>query len=79
MGRADDARAYAEEAKRLAPKDPYTLYHSACVSALTEDANEAMRGLLEAHARGFYTRSECQRNTDLEILRGRPEFMALLG
>lgn len=79
IGRADDARKCAEEAKRLAPKDPYTLFHCACVLALTGDTEEALKGLQEAQARGFYMRSECQRNSDFEALRGRPEFSALLG
>ncbi len=79
MGREDDARQMALAAKQRTPKDPYTLFHHACVLALVGDEDEAMNGLQEAQARGFYMRSECQRNSDLESLRGRPDFQALIG
>ena len=42
------------------------------------DRRYALQLEREAQERGFYLRGELHRNSDLEILRGRPEFQALM-
>ncbi len=79
MGLEAEARTAADEACAKAPKDPYTLFHTACVFALIEDPERAIELLHEAQARGFYLQVETLRNPDLESLRGRPDFQKLIG
>jgi len=78
MGLSDDARAVVSQARRRAPRDAYTSFHSACIHALLGEIDSAIELLREAQERGFYLRPELARNADLEILRGRREFAALL-
>jgi len=78
MGHGDDARVVAEQAKKRAPKDAYTAFHAACVHALLGEIEAALALLEESQERGFYLRPELIRNSDLELLRGRPEFARLL-
>ena len=78
MGLAEDARRIAEEARQVAPKDAYTCFHAALVYALLGDADTALELLKEARERGFYLETEVMRNGDLETLRDRPEFKALM-
>jgi serine/threonine-protein kinase len=73
------ARAEVQRARELAPRDGFTLFHAASCLALLGDAPAAMEALQEAAARGYFVRSELQRNADFESLRGSPEFQALLG
>lgn len=79
MGLADDAKRTIEEARQLAVKDAYTCFHAACVWAVLGDLDVALRLLEEAQERGYYIQSEIFRNSDLEILRARPEFKHLVG
>ena len=79
MGLNDDARRSAAAALDFAPKDPYTLFHVACVHALIGEPTRSLELLAEAQSRGFYLRSEGDRNPDLESLRGRAEFQTLMG
>jgi serine/threonine-protein kinase len=74
----DDARKAIGAARALAPKDAYTCFHSGCVHALLGEADEALALLKEAQERGFFLESEVVRNPDLEPLRGRTEFQALI-
>lgn len=78
LGHEEKARAAVEEARQRAPKDAYTAFHSACVYALLGDVFEAMESLRMAQDRGYHVKSELARNTDLDVLRGRPEFQELL-
>jgi len=78
MGLGDDARNIITQARRRAPKDAYTSFHVACVHALLGEIEPALALLQESQERGFYLRPELMRNTDLELLRGRREFVALL-
>ena len=75
----DDARRELDEARRFAPKDGYTSYHAAAVHALLGEPEPALRALKEAQDRGYYLRSEILRNSDLDQLRGHPEFQKLVG
>lgn len=79
LGNETGARRAVEEARELAPKDAYTAFHAACVYALLGDVLEAMSCLQMAQDRGYYVKSELVRNTDLDVLRGLPEFEELMG
>ncbi len=72
------ARRTVSEAHEMAPKDAYTAFHIACAYALLGDVLEAMAALQLAQDRGYYVKSELGRNTDLDVLRGLPEFQQLL-
>jgi tetratricopeptide (TPR) repeat protein len=80
IAREDDARKQLALAQDLAPKDCFTAYHSAVVHALLagpDDLQLAVELLGHARDRGYYLRSELARNSDLEPLRGMPEFRSL--
>ena len=77
MGSRDEARAEAMHARELAPKDGYTAFHAASVHAIVGDLSEAIESLKAAQSRGYFIESELVRNTDLDVLRGLPEFKAL--
>lgn len=81
IAREGEARKQTAMAQELAPKDCFTAYHAACVHALIagpDDLQEAVVLLGHARDRGYYLRSELARNSDLDPLRGLPEFKALL-
>jgi tetratricopeptide (TPR) repeat protein len=78
LGQADDAREQVKKALELAPKDCYTAFHAAIVLAILLDIPEAMAALKQAAARGYNIQSEAPRNSDLDPLRGLPEFQALV-
>ena len=77
MGSTDEAHTTIAAAREFAPKDGFTAFHSACALCLLNEHDEAMASLQEAQARGYYVQSELLRNSDLEVLRGRPEFEEL--
>ena len=74
LGSEDSARATIQEAQKRAPKDGFVAFHAASVYALLGNPNEALACLKLAQGRGYYIKSELVRNTDLDILRGLPEF-----
>jgi len=78
LGSHEKARGQVERAMEVAPKDGYTSFHAACVFAVTGDFTDAIDLLIRARDRGFYIQSELRNNTDLDILRGLPEFRELL-
>jgi len=78
LGSHEKARTQVERAMEIAPKDGYTSFHAACVFAVTGDFTDAIDLLIRARDRGFYIQSELRNNTDLDILRGLPEFRELL-
>jgi len=78
MGLGDDARSVVAQARKRAPKDAYTSFHSACVHALLGEIELSLTLLKESQERGFYLRPELARNSDLELLRGRREFAQLM-
>ena len=77
IGSDRDSRTVVQEARELRPKDGYTAFLAARVYAVLGDVEEAVEALGQAQARGFYIQSELIRNTDLDVLRGLPEFQAL--
>ena len=74
MGSHEEARAEAYRARETAPRDGYTSFHGACVLAIVGDLAEAIELLKAAQSRGYFIESELMRNTDLDVLRGLPEF-----
>ncbi|MEM7310902.1 MAG: serine/threonine-protein kinase [Planctomycetota bacterium] len=78
MGLNDEAREEVNRAREIAPRDAYTWFHTACVEALLKDVDGAIKAIKEAQVRGYYLQSELLKNSDLDILRGRPEFQPLL-
>lgn len=78
IGLHKDARGWARRALELTPKDGYTLYHCACVFAILGDNEMALSLLRKARDRGYYIQSELVRNSDLDPLRGIPDFQDLL-
>ncbi len=79
IGQTKQARLEVQYGLEAAPKDGYTLYHCACVLAILGDPDGALPLLKAARDRGYYLRSELVRNTDLDCLRGLPEFQAVAG
>ena len=79
MGSHEEARAEALHAREAAPRDGYTAFHAACVLAIIGDLGESIELLKAAQSRGYFIESELGRNTDLDVLRGLPEFKALTG
>jgi tetratricopeptide (TPR) repeat protein len=77
MGSHDEARAETSRAREMAPRDGYTAFHAACVYAIVGDLNESIDALKSAQSRGYFIESELNRNTDLDVLRGLPEFKAI--
>jgi tetratricopeptide (TPR) repeat protein len=77
MGRQDEALAEARHALQLAPKDGFTAFHVAQVHALLENRREALDALTSASERGYYVRCE-ERSSEFDLLRGLPEFRALV-
>jgi tetratricopeptide (TPR) repeat protein/predicted Ser/Thr protein kinase len=78
LGNHASARKAVDEARKQAAKDAYTAFHTACVYALLGDPVDAMEALQLARDRGYYVKSELARNTDLDVLRGLPEFQEML-
>ncbi|TDJ66966.1 MAG: serine/threonine protein kinase [Planctomycetota bacterium] len=78
IGQHDTAREQADEACRRSPKDAFTAFHACCVYSLVGEPTEALELLKHAQSRGYYIKSELARNTDLDLLRGLPEFEELL-
>ncbi len=78
--RGSDAAALKaiEKARDLAPRDGTTAFHAACVLALLGDPPAAIEALQLAQDRGYYITSELGTNSDLDILRGLPEFQELI-
>ena len=79
IGLADEAKSEIQKAREIAPKDGYTSYHVATAYAILKEVEPAIIALKDAQDRGYYLRSEILRNSDLDLLRGRPEFIELVG
>ncbi|MCP3920679.1 MAG: protein kinase [bacterium] len=77
LGNEEGARTEVDAARRRAPKDGYTAFHAGCIFALLGEPLEAISAISLAQDRGYFVKSELMRNTDLDILRGLPEFQEL--
>lgn len=73
----EEARNSSEQAIALEPNNTILMYEQAVVHALTGEADKAIGYLGRALAHG-YSRSEAERDPDLETLRERPEYKSLL-
>ncbi|HWN99299.1 MAG TPA: tetratricopeptide repeat protein [Blastocatellia bacterium] len=71
-----EARASVSRAISLEPRNTTLMYQKAVVYALIGENERALEYLSEALAHG-YSRSEAERDPDLEALRGRIEYKAL--
>ena len=60
------------------PDDPSVLYNIACAFAVEGQKGEAISTLKKAIDNGFGHWSWIEHDTDLDSLRGDPEFIALL-
>jgi tetratricopeptide (TPR) repeat protein/predicted Ser/Thr protein kinase len=78
LGLVDEARDQARLARERSPKDGYTAFYCACVYALLGELDEALESVSQAVERGFYVQSELVRNSDLDVLRGLPQFQTLI-
>jgi len=72
-----EAQARIEQAIALEPNNTTLMYEQAVVYALTGEVDNAIKCLGDALAHG-YSRSEAERDPDLETLRERPEYKSLL-
>ncbi|MDP6370576.1 MAG: serine/threonine-protein kinase [Planctomycetota bacterium] len=77
LERPEQARAAAADALEVFPRDGYTAFHSSVVYAMVGDLEAALEHLAGARQRGFFIRSEMAGNSDLDPLRGLPEFDSL--
>lgn len=72
----EEALASSERAALIEPQNTNLMYESAVVYALVGDADKAIKHLSRALDHG-YSRSEAERDPDLETLRSRPEYQSL--
>lgn len=72
-----EARKHVQAALEFAPKDGFTAFRAACVYAVTGDFTDAIDLLTRARDRGFFIQVELRDNSDLDVLRGLPEFREL--
>lgn len=73
----DEARKHVKNALEMSPKDGFTSFYAACVYSVTGDYTDAIEQLTRARDRGFYIQVELRNNSDLDVLRGLPEFLEL--
>ncbi len=78
LGNHQEAIDTVERAVTLEPRNTDLMYQRAVVYALVGDARKATESLSRALAHG-YSRSESERDPDLETLRESPEYKALFG
>lgn len=76
VGNSKESHERIERAIALEPNNTSLMYQRAVVYALTGDCDAAIRYLRQALQRG-YSRSEAQRDPDLDSLRGSPEYARL--
>jgi hypothetical protein len=60
------------------PRSPELLYNIACLLALLEKPDEAMKALDGAVSAGWLNHQQIERDRDFESLRGRPDYKTLL-
>jgi len=73
----EEARASIKRAITLEPRNTTLMYQDAVVYTLVGDIDKALESLSQALAHG-YSRSEAERDPDLEAVRNRPEYKVLL-
>ena len=78
-GDAEEAARLAEQALALDPDDAEMLYNLACYRALAGRDDEALDLLARCLPQNASLRVHARTDSDLDSLRGRPDFQALLG
>jgi serine/threonine protein kinase/Flp pilus assembly protein TadD len=78
LGETEKARDWNRRALEMDPDDPSVLYNIACAFALEGQTKEAILTLQKAIDNGFGHWSWIEHDSDLDTLRGDPEFTALL-
>lgn len=78
-GAYGDAAGALERLGELLPRDAFLRYNLACARAMGGDAEGAEDALREAFARGFIDLFHLERDEQLDAIRGRPMFRAVIG
>jgi TolB-like protein/Flp pilus assembly protein TadD len=78
LGETEKARDWNRRALAMDPDDPSVLYNIACAFALEGQGAEAISTLHKALDNGFGHWKWLENDSDLDSLRGNPEFIALL-
>ncbi|HZJ01226.1 MAG TPA: protein kinase [Gemmatimonadaceae bacterium] len=78
LGEPEKALDWNRRAQRMEPDDPSVLYNVACVYAQLSIPDKAIDALSTAIDNGFGHWQWIEHDTDLDSLRNRPDFIALL-
>ncbi len=78
LGERDRALAWARQALAIDPEEPSILYNVACTYALLGQTEEAIDCLEKVMERGHWYRGWAAKDPDLDSLRSKPRFQALL-
>ncbi len=78
VGRIDDAKAEAKKAMELSPDDPLMLYNAACFYSQMGEKQLSINALKRAMGVGYANYEWLKRDTDLDNIRGEPEYAELI-
>ncbi len=78
LGRAEEAIDWMEQSLKAAPEDPIVTYNAACLYALADRPDLALKYLQTCAGTGGLNYEWLQNDSDLDPLRGRAEFKAIL-
>ncbi|MCB0595205.1 MAG: tetratricopeptide repeat protein [Lewinellaceae bacterium] len=78
LGETEKGLEWARQSLALAPEDPMVLYNAGCVFALLGRQVEAMECLEKAYEKGISQREWYENDSNLDGLRGLPQFRTLL-
>ena len=78
LGQTERSKQWTQQAMTLAPNDPLVLYNAACNFALLGETNHALDGLERAIAAGVAVGDWIKHDPDVDSLRDRPRFQAIM-
>lgn len=78
LGRREEGLAWLARSLEIAPNDPIVRYNAACLHAIVGNADEALRYLKASADSGGLNREWLLHDSDLDSLRERPEFRAIV-
>ncbi|MCB9352186.1 MAG: tetratricopeptide repeat protein [Lewinellaceae bacterium] len=78
LGETEKGLQWARHALSIAPEDPMVLYNVGCIFALLGRRVEAMECLEKAYEKGISQREWYENDSNLDGLRGLPQFQELL-